>query len=121
LTVEPVNSIDVPGFAIPTTQDGLDVIAATGHENVGLQFDIYHSFKMGEEPLAIIRERGQGLAHIQIADLPDRHQPGTGTVDWPEMFKTIDDSGYNGWVSLEYVPEGRTEDGFGLLRELGLL
>lgn len=121
LTVEPVNDIDVPGFAIPTTQDGLDVIAATNHDNVGLQFDIYHSFKMGEDPLAVIQERGNSLAHIQIADLPDRHQPGTGTVDWPEMFTAIDNSGYTGWVSLEYVPEGRTEDGFGLLRELGLL
>lgn len=121
LTVEPVNTVDVPGFAIPTTQDGFDIIAETRHSNVGLQFDIYHSFKMGEDPLAIIRDRGAELAHIQIADLPDRHQPGTGTVDWQKLFDTVDQSGYNGWVSLEYVPDGPTESGFDLLRELGVL
>jgi hydroxypyruvate isomerase len=121
LTIEPVNTVDVPGFAIPTTQDALDIIAETKHHNVGLQFDIYHSFRMGEDPLAVIRERGATLAHIQVADLPDRHQPGTGTVNWQELFDAIDESGYNGWVSLEYIPEGRTEDGFAHLRELGVL
>jgi hydroxypyruvate isomerase len=86
-----------------------------------LQFDIYHSFKMGEDPQAIIREQGSKLAHIQIADLPDRHQPGTGTVNWEELFRTIDESGYDGWVGMEYVPQGPTEDGFDLVRQLGLL
>jgi hydroxypyruvate isomerase len=121
LTVEPVNTYDAPGFAIPTTDYALEIIAETGHTNVGLQFDIYHSFRMDEDPVAIIRDKGAQIAHIQIADLPDRHQPGTGTVNWEELFETIDQSGYNGWVSLEYVPQGRTEDGFGHLRELGVL
>ena len=121
LTLEPVNIHDAPGFAVPTTQDGWDVIAATKHDNIGLQFDTYHSFKMGEDPLAVIRDHGSKLAHIQVADLPDRHQPGTGTVDWEELFRTIDESGYEGWVSLEYVPEGPTESGFDLIRKLGLL
>jgi hydroxypyruvate isomerase len=121
LTVEPVNTVDVPEFAIPTTEYAQEIIAETGHANVGLQFDIYHSHKMGEDPVAFIRDHGASVAHIQVADLPDRHQPGTGTVNWAELFDTIDQSGYNGWVSLEYIPQGRTEDGLGHLRELGVL
>lgn len=121
LTIEPVNSHDVPGFAITTTAEGLSVLAELEHPNVGLQFDVYHSLRMGEDPFAIIEERGQLLDHIQIADVPGRHQPGTGEVDFKKLFQVIDDSGYTGWVSLEYVPEGDTEDGFGHLRELGYL
>jgi hydroxypyruvate isomerase len=121
LTVEPVNSIDVPGFSLPTTQDALDAIAAAEAPNVALQFDVYHSLRMGEDPFAFIAANGPSIGHIQIADVPGRHQPGTGTVDWKRLFDVIDRSGYTGWVSLEYVPEGPTEDGFGLLRDLGLL
>jgi hydroxypyruvate isomerase len=121
LTVEPVNSHDVPGFALPTTRSALELIAEVEQPNVGLQFDVYHSLRMGEDPVELIRELGENLAHIQIADVPGRHQPGTGKIDFVELFQTIDDSGYDGWVSLEYNPQGRTEDGFGLLRDMGLL
>jgi hydroxypyruvate isomerase len=121
LTIEPVNSIDVPGFALPTTQSALDLIDGVSTDNVGLQYDIYHAIQMGEDPFAFLEQRGGQVSHIQVADVPGRHQPGTGEVDFARLFQIIDDSGYNGWVSLEYVPEGRTEDGFGLVRDLGLL
>jgi hydroxypyruvate isomerase len=121
LTVEPVNTHDVPGFALPTTRAALDLIAELDQPNVGLQFDVYHALRMGEDPVETIRELGDEIAHIQIADVPGRHQPGTGNVDFEDLFRTIDESGYEGWVSLEYNPQGRTEDGFGLLKEMGLL
>lgn len=121
LVIEPVNSYDVAGFSIPTTQAALDLIASVDHPNVGLQFDIYHSWRMGEDPLAYIRNNGREIAHIQIADVPGRHQPGTGTIDFAQLFETIDASGFDGWVSLEYIPEGPTEAGFSLLRDMGLL
>lgn len=121
LTIEPVNTFDVPDFALPTTQSALDLISALDSRNVGLQYDIYHAIRMGEDPFAFIAEHGREISHIQIADVPGRHQPGTGEVDFTGLFRIIDDSGYDGWVSLEYVPEGATEVGFGLLRELGVL
>ena len=121
LTVEPVNSHDVPGFALPTTRAALDLIDEIDLPNVGLQFDVYHAARMGEDPLATIRELGDRIAHIQVADAPGRHEPGTGTLDFETLFRAIDESGYDGWVSLEYNPRGRTEEGFGLLRALGLL
>ncbi|HYH11625.1 MAG TPA: TIM barrel protein [Thermomicrobiales bacterium] len=121
LTIEPVNTHDVPGFAIADTATALSVLAEVEHPNVGLQFDVYHSLRMGEDPFAIIEEHGRTIDHIQIADVPGRHQPGTGEIDFGRLFSTIDGSGYSGWVSLEYVPEGHTEEGFGHLRELGYL
>lgn len=121
LLIEPVNSHDIPGFAINTTADGLSVINELKHPNVGLQFDVYHSLRMGEDPFAVVAEHGKSIDHIQIADVPGRHQPGTGEIDFRKLFDAIDDSGYKGWVSLEYIPEGPTEEGFDLLRELGVL
>lgn len=121
LTVEPVNPHDVPGFALPTTQSVLDLISSLDSRNVGLQYDIYHAMRMDEDPFAFIADHGAEISHIQIADVPGRHQPGTGEIDFAHLFETIDDSGYTGWVSLEYAPEGPTEEGFGHLRELGYL
>lgn len=121
LTLEPVNSHDVPDFAIPTTRAAIDLIAEMDESNIGLQYDVYHSIRMGEDPFEIIADMGNDIAHIQIADAPGRHQPGTGDIDFPKLFQAIDASGYTGWVALEYIPEGQTEDGFGLLRDLGLL
>lgn len=121
LLIEPVNSHDVPGFAVNTTDDALSIIAELEHPNVGLQFDVYHSLRMDEDPFAIIAKHGQSIDHIQIADVPGRHQPGAGEIDFRKLFDAIDDSGYTGWVSLEYVPDGATEDGFDHVRELGVL
>ena len=121
LTLEPVNTHDVENFALPTTRSVIELIAELEHPNVGLQLDVYHSLRMGEDPFALVAELGKEIAHIQIADVPGRHQPGTGEVDFRKLFDTIDASGYEGWVALEYIPEGRTEEGFGLLQEMGLL
>lgn len=121
MTIEPVNSIDVPDFALPTSRAALDLIDEMELSNLSLQLDIYHALRMGEDPIVIIRERASDIGHIQVADVPGRHQPGTGEVDFAELFHEIDASGYDGWVALEYIPDGPTADGFGLLRELGLL
>lgn len=121
LLVEPVNTHDVPGFAVSTTQAALDLLASAERDNLGLQFDVYHAMRMGEDAMGFIRDHGAEIRHIQIADVPGRHQPGTGEIDFRELFDVIDSSGYAGVVSLEYIPDGRTEDGFGLVREMGLL
>ncbi len=121
LLVEPVNTHDIPDFAIPTAADALDLIDTVDHPNVRLQLDIYHALRMGEDPIQLVGDHRDRIAHLQVADVPGRHQPGTGEVDFGALFREIDAAGYDGWVSLEYNPEGPTEDGFGLVRELGLL
>ena len=121
MVVEPVNDKDVPDFAVPTTRAALELIAEVEHSNVGLQYDVYHSLRMGEDPFAIIPGHIEQIAHIQVADVPGRHQPGTGSIDFARLFDVMDQAGYVNWVGLEYNPDGPTEESFGLLRELYLL
>ena len=111
----------IPDFALPTVRAALDLIDEMDIANLTLQLDVYHAVRMGEDPITIIREHADRIGHIQIADVPGRHHPGSGDIDFRELFKVIDASAYEGWVALEYIPEGKTEDGFGLMRELGLL
>lgn len=121
LVVEPVNTRDVPDFALPTAFATLDVISEIGIDNLKLQLDVYHALQMDEDPLEIIKEHIDLIGHIQIADVPGRHQPGTGVVDWKVFFQALDSLGYEGAVGLEYIPEGPTADSFALLKQLGIV
>lgn len=121
LLIEPVNTIDVPNFALPTAFAALDVISEFENDNIKLQLDIYHALRMEEDPIAILREHVDQIGHIQLADVPGRHQPGTGDVDWELFFKAIDSVGYEGAVGLEYIPQGPTAESFGLLKQIGVL
>lgn len=117
--LEPLNTIDTPGFLIGTTTHGLAVIEQVDHPNLRLQFDVYHQQRMeGNLAATIGREIGR-IGHVQIADSPERHQPGTGEINYPFVFKALDDAGYDGWVSLEYRPRGTTEESLGWMREWG--
>lgn len=121
LVVEPVNTFDVPNFALPTAFAALDVISEIENENIGLQLDVYHALRMDEDPIAIIRENIEQIGHIQIADVPGRNQPGTGDIDWRVFFDALEKLEYTGAVGLEYIPDGPTADSFSVLKELGLL
>lgn len=113
--IEPLNTIDTPGFLLSTTQLALEVIRETASDNLFLQYDVYHAQRTEGNIVATIdRQVGVGaIKHIQIADSPARNEPGTGELHWPFIFDAIDASGYDGWVSAEYRPKGKTEDGLG--------
>jgi hydroxypyruvate isomerase len=120
LLVEPVNTFDVPGYLAPTTADVLGVLDEVGEPGVLLQFDAYHVQRMEGDPtrrLAMLLDR---VGHVQIADHPGRHQPGTGEIDFPALFALLDRAGYAGCVGLEYVPTPTTAESLGWLSEPGL-
>lgn len=121
LLIEPVNTIDVPNFALPTAFAALDVISEFENDNIRLQLDIYHALRMEEDPLEILRENIDLIGHIQIADVPGRHQPGSGEVDWELFFRALESLEYAGAVGLEYIPEGPTTESFSLLKQMGIL
>ncbi|MGC4190386.1 MAG: TIM barrel protein [Thermomicrobiales bacterium] len=121
MVVEALNDRDTPDYALPTSRSVLELMAEVESDNIRLQFDVYHAVRMGEDPFAIIREFAHAIGHIQIADDPGRHEPGTGAIDFPALFTAIDRSGYDGWIGLEYNPTGNTIDSFGFLRALGYL
>jgi hydroxypyruvate isomerase len=117
--VEPINTFDMPGFMVSSTQQGLQLIEEVGHPNLKLQYDVYHMQRMEGELVNTMKQHLSQIAHIQIADNPGRHQPGTGEVNYPFVLNQIDEMGYEGWVSLEYVPEEATANTLGWLREWG--
>lgn len=117
LLVEPLNPFDAPGFLAPTTCDALDLIDRAGHPNLALQFDVYHCQRAEGNVTHRLREVIDRVGHVQIADSPDRHQPGTGEINFPYVLAALDAAGYDGWVSLEYKPLGGTEASLAWLRE----
>jgi len=109
LLIEPINTHDVPGFAVPTAAEAARLVAELAEPNFGLQLDLYHTAMMGDDGSAKLAELGPIIRHIQFADAPGRGEPGTGLLDLEGLFSDIDASGYHGWVSAEYRPSGLTE------------
>lgn len=120
LLVEPVNTFDVPGFLVSTTGDALRLIDAAGEPNVRLQFDAYHVARMEGEPAPVFTALADRIGHVQIADHPGRHQPGTGSTDFAALFGAFDRTGYPGAVGLEYIPAPGTAASLDWLARYGL-
>ncbi len=116
LLVEMLNDKDVPGFYLVRTQDTLKLFEEVKHANLWLQYDIYHMQVMEGNLAKTIQENVGRIGHIQLADNPGRHEPGTGEINFTNLFKFIDESGYTGWIGCEYKPAGATEDGLGWVK-----
>ena len=115
LLVEPCNAFDIPGFALNRSKEALDVIAAVDSDNLYLQYDIYHMQRMEGELAATIERNLPRIAHIQLADNPGRHEPGTGEINYPFLFTWLDKLGYDGYIGCEYKPLTTTQAGLGWL------
>jgi len=116
LTIEPINNRDMPGYHLSTSTDAVAVLDAVGASNLGLQFDLYHAQIMEGDLTRRLETLMPRIAHIQIAGVPERHEPDTGEVNYPHLFGVLGRLGYEGFVGCEYRPAGRTEDGLGWLR-----
>ncbi|HHE42014.1 MAG TPA: hydroxypyruvate isomerase [Dehalococcoidia bacterium] len=117
LVVEAINSEDMPGFYLNTTRQAVDLLREVDHPNVLIQYDIYHMQIMEGNLIRTIRQNIERIGHMQLADVPGRHEPGTGEINFPNLFKAIDDAGYSGWIGCEYVPSKSTEQSLGWLKE----
>jgi hydroxypyruvate isomerase len=115
LLVEPLNTRDHPGFFLRHTRQAIELIEEVGAGNLRLQFDLYHMHIMEGDLVAAIHESGKHIAHVQVADDPGRHEPGTGTIDFASAFAALESVGYQGWVGCEYVPSTTTEQSLGWL------
>ena len=120
LIIEPINHRDMPRFFLNTMAQGAAVVEAIGRDRLGLQFDLYHC----QVTEGDITKRMEALlpiiAHMQIADVPDRHEPGTGEIGWDYVFRRIDALGYTGWVGCEYRPAGDTVAGLSWRKRFGV-
>ena len=111
LLIEPINTRDIPGFFLSGTRQAIEIIDAVGSDNVWLQYDIYHMQIMEGDVAAAIERLLPRIRHIQLADVPGRHEPGTGAIDFPALLSRIDRSGLPRLIGCEAVPAGTTADG----------
>lgn len=111
LTLEPINTRSVPGFFLTHSRQALDVLDAAGEGNAFLQYDVFHMQIMEGDLAATIERLLPRIGHIQIADVPARHEPGTGEIDFDFLLAHLDAIGYSGWVGCEYNPLGETVEG----------
>lgn len=116
LVIEPINTRDIPGFFLNRQDEAHAICAATGSSKVKVQMDFYHC-QIVEGDLAMkLRQYFTGVGHIQIAGVPERHEPDLGEINYPYLFALIDELGYEGWVSGEYRPRGNTSAGLGWIK-----
>lgn len=115
LAVEAINRTDVPGFHVSSVAHAAAIVEEVGHDAVGVQFDQYHVVMEGEDPLAVFDAHAELVRHVQIADAPGRHEPGTGSAPVREFLEHLEARSYDGVVGLEYVPAGDTDEGLGWL------
>ncbi len=106
--LEPVNRQDVPGFFISGLRAGLDAVNEVSHPNLAIQFDLYHMAITERDLCTAIRTCGKYIGHVQFADTPGRHQPGTGVIEFAAAIDALREVGYDDDVSAEYTPVGNT-------------
>lgn len=111
--IEPINPRSMPGYFLTTTAQALALLGRIDHPNVGLQFDIYHHQITRGDVIRTIESIHARIDHVQIAGVPDRHEPDTGELAYGPVFEVLDRVGYDGWVGCEYIPAGETVAGLG--------
>lgn len=120
LLIEPINSFDIPGFFLNTTRQAVELILATGSDNLFIQYDIYHMQRMEGELANTVKANLSLIGHVQLADNPGRGEPGTGEINYRYLFGWLDEIGYAGWIGCEYKPRAGTSAGLGWIEQHGL-
>ena len=116
VVIEPINTRDIPGFFLNRQDEAHAVCAEVGAANLKVQMDFYHC-QIVEGDLAMkLRQYIGGVGHIQIAGVPERHEPDLGEIHYPYLFRLMDELGYAGWVGCEYRPKAGTSAGLGWLQ-----
>jgi hydroxypyruvate isomerase len=117
LLIEALNSQDMPGFCLGSTKQVVDLLKEVDHPNAFIQYDIYHMQIMEGNLTRTIGQYIEKIGHMQLADVPGRHEPGTGEINFGNLFRAIDEMGYDGWIGCEYNPSGSTEAGLGWVKK----
>lgn len=111
LLLENLNSaVDHPGTYLDSVREGLEIVRSVGSPHVKLLLDAYHALVMGEDPAATVGADGELIGHVQLADVPGRHEPGTGGVEWNQLLRALRDAGYRGPWGMEYRPTRDTAE-----------
>jgi len=110
LLIEPISTLAVPGFFLCRSADAFALVDEVAADNVKVQYDLYHMRVMGDDLAATVASNLPRIGHMQFADVPGRHEPGTGEIDFPKLFELVDKLGYRGWIGAEYAPTKTTAE-----------
>ncbi len=113
LLVEPINTRDMPGYFLNYQKDAHALLAEVGASNLKVQMDFYHAQIMEGDIISTFRQYLHNIGHVQIASVPDRHEPDLGELNYPWLFEMMDEAGYDGWIGCEYRPRQGTTAGLG--------
>ena len=120
LTLELLNPDDTPRYLLTDPARIRALLEAVGDPALRLQFDTYQFGRVVPDVTAAFREVAALVGHVQVGDVPDRHEPGTGSVEWLSFFAALDELGYAGAIGLEYDPRAGTFEGLGWIETYGL-
>jgi hydroxypyruvate isomerase len=115
LLTEPINTRDMPGFYLCGSVQAFSILDEVGASNLRLEYDVYHMQVMEGDLASTLERNLSRIGHVQIADNPGRHEPGTGEINYDFLLSHLDRIGYRGWVGCEYRPAGGTVAGLGWL------
>ncbi|MFS8933545.1 2-oxo-tetronate isomerase [Cupriavidus taiwanensis] len=116
IVLEPINTRDMPGYFLNRQDDAQAICKEVGAANLKVQFDCYHCQIVEGDIAMKLRRDMAGIGHIQIAGVPERHEPDLGELNYPYLFDLIDSLGYTGWIGCEYRPRAGTSEGLGWLK-----
>ena len=116
--IEPINTRDIPGYFLNRQDEAHAICAEVGAANLKVQMDLYHCQIVEGDLACKIRKHIGGVGHIQIAGVPERHEPDVGELNYSYLFRLLDDLNYRGWVGCEYRPRGSTSSGLDWLKPL---
>jgi hydroxypyruvate isomerase len=114
--IEPLNPLDVPNYLLNSFDVARSILSRRAPE-VGMQFDAYHATRMGLDLISELRQSLPFVRHVQFADVPGRHEPGTGRVPFRDLLSALSDAGYDGWLGAEYFPMTTTDRSVGWIAE----
>ncbi|MFE0136049.1 hydroxypyruvate isomerase family protein, partial [Streptomyces sp. NPDC059037] len=121
--IEPINGRDMPGYFLHRQAEAHAIVREVGAPNLKVQLDLYHcQIVEGDLTTTLRRDLPTGrVAHLQIAGVPDRHEPDQGELDIQYLFDVVDELGFEGWIGCEYRPRSGTSEGLGWLKNYGRL
>jgi hydroxypyruvate isomerase len=108
LLLENLSIADDPECFLVSTAETIAIVREVNRPEVGVLYDAYHSLEMGERIAEVLEGAAELVKHVQIADVPGRNEPGTGTADWDAVLADLAEAGYTGPLGLEYEPTGES-------------
>lgn len=118
ITIEPINTRDIPRYFLNTQAEAHAIREEVGADNLSVQMDFYHAQIVEGDVAETFRRWQPHIGHVQIAGVPGRHEPDTGELDYAYLLRLLDELGYEGWVGCEYRPAAGTHAGLAWMNKL---